>query len=84
MPLDLQLQHYQGNCDLCFLKGRHKIRRLLTEWPEKATWWMEQEKKVDGTFRKGMSIEDFLMQIRVAPTLFDYEDPDFECSCNSD
>jgi 3'-phosphoadenosine 5'-phosphosulfate sulfotransferase (PAPS reductase)/FAD synthetase len=84
MPFDLHLEHYQGNCDLCFLKGRHKIRRLLTEHPEKAAWWIEQEKLTGGTFRKGMPVEEFLEWIRSAPALFNYEDPDFECFCNSD
>ena len=40
MPFDLHLEHYQGNCDLCFLKGRNMIKRLLTEHPEKAEWWI--------------------------------------------
>jgi len=84
MPFDLQLEHYQGNCDLCFLKGRYKIMRLLKEHPEKAAWWIEQERKIGGTFRRNWSIEGFLEQIRVAPTLFDYEDPDIECFCNAD
>ena len=84
MPFDLQLEHYQGNCDLCFLKGRNKIKRLLTEHPEKADWWMEQENKVGGTFRKQFSLEEFLDAIRRSPTLFEYEDPDVECFCNVD
>ena len=45
---------------------------------------IEQEKKVGGTFRRYWSIDDSLKRIRVAPTLFDYEDPDIECFCNAD
>jgi 3'-phosphoadenosine 5'-phosphosulfate sulfotransferase (PAPS reductase)/FAD synthetase len=84
MPFDLKLQHYQGNCDLCFLKGRSKLRRLLTEHPEKADWWIEQERLTGGTFRKDLPLERFLELIRTSPTLFDYEDPDVECFCNVD
>jgi len=84
MPFDLQMEHYQGNCDLCFLKGRNKIKRLLTEHPEKADWWIEQEQKVGGSFRKDLPLAKFLDAIRKAPTLFDYEDPDVECFCNVD
>jgi hypothetical protein len=84
MPFDLRLEHYMGNCDLCFLKGRNKIKRLLTENPEKSKWWSDQEEKVGGTFRNGFAISRFLEMIRTMPALFDYEDPDFECFCNSD
>ena len=84
MPFDLQLAPFMGNCDLCFLKGRNRWKRILTEQPEIADWWVEQEKKVGGTFRKGVSVADFLYQIRQAPTLFDYEDPDVVCFCNGD
>jgi len=84
MPFDLQLQHYQGNCDLCFLKGRNKMKRILAEHPEKGEWWKEQEKKVGGTFRKGLSVEWFQELMRMQPELFDYEEPDMECFCNAD
>jgi 3'-phosphoadenosine 5'-phosphosulfate sulfotransferase (PAPS reductase)/FAD synthetase len=84
MPFDLGLDHYMGNCDLCFLKGRNKIRRILTAHPEKAAWWIEQEKRTGGTFRKSMAVEVFLELIRQSPAMFEYEDPDFECFCNVD
>lgn len=84
MPFDLALEHYQGNCDLCFLKGRNKIKRLLTEHPEKADWWMEQERLIGGSFRKDLPLARMLELIRKSPTLFDYEDPDLECLCNVD
>lgn len=84
MPFDLRLEHYQGNCDLCFLKGRNKIKRLLTEHPEKADWWIEQEERAGATFRKDFSLRQLMEWMRKNPTLFDYEDPDFECFCNAD
>jgi hypothetical protein len=84
MPFDLRLDHYQGNCDLCFLKGRNKIRRLLLEKPALGNWWIEQESKVGGTFRKGLSVSRFMEIIRASPAMFDYEDADIECFCNVD
>jgi 3'-phosphoadenosine 5'-phosphosulfate sulfotransferase (PAPS reductase)/FAD synthetase len=84
MPFDLRLEHYQGNCDLCFLKGRNKVKRLLTEHPEKAEWWIMQENIAGGTFRKGHPYREMLDAIRRSPTLFDYEDADIECICNLD
>lgn len=84
MPFDLRLKDYQGNCDLCFLKGKHKLKRILTENPEKVTWWTEQEGKVNGTFHKGYSYQQLFQLIQKSPTLFDYQDDDFPCYCNVD
>lgn len=84
MPFDLQLQHHEGNCDLCFLKGKNKLKRILTAHPEKADWWIAQEQKVGGTFHKNYSYQQLVDLMRKSPTLFDYEDPDIECFCNAD
>jgi hypothetical protein len=84
MPFDLALEHYQGNCDLCFLKGLNKIKRLMREHPGKADWWRAMEELTDGTFRSRVSIQELQDLIRTSPTLFDYEDPDIECFCNAD
>lgn len=84
MPFDLRLEHYKGNCDLCFLKGRNKMRRLLLEEPRLGDWWIEQEEKTGATFRKGLSVRRFVELIGMTPALFDYEDPDIECFCNVD
>jgi len=46
-PFDLQLKHYEGNCDLCFLKGREKLKRIIRENPGIADWWIEQEAKTE-------------------------------------
>ncbi len=42
---DLQLKDYEGNCDLCFQKGKTKLLTILAEHPEYADWWIEQETK---------------------------------------
>lgn len=42
-PFDLALRPHQGNCDLCFLKGQGKIKRLIRENPEAADWWIRME-----------------------------------------
>jgi len=84
MPFDLNLKPHEGNCDLCFLKGRNKLKRTITENPEKAQWWIDQEAKVQATFHKYYSYFHLAELIRKTPTLFDYEDSDFECFCNAD
>lgn len=42
-PFDLGLRPDQGNCDLCFLKGLGKLKRLISEEPERADWWISME-----------------------------------------
>jgi len=34
-----------GNCDLCYLKPKSQILSLITERPERATWWINHEQK---------------------------------------
>jgi 3'-phosphoadenosine 5'-phosphosulfate sulfotransferase (PAPS reductase)/FAD synthetase len=51
-PFDLQLKDYEGNCDLCMLKGKNKRLTLIAENPEIVTWWVEQETKSGGRFDK--------------------------------
>jgi hypothetical protein len=57
MPFRLNLKSYQGNCDLCFMKGVNKRVQLLRDNPEAGVWWAEQEAKVGGTFQKEWSLE---------------------------
>ena len=45
-PFDLGIPSYAGNCDLCYLKGRAKLIRIIRENPSLADWWIEQEAKV--------------------------------------
>jgi 3'-phosphoadenosine 5'-phosphosulfate sulfotransferase (PAPS reductase)/FAD synthetase len=51
-PFDLQLHPWEGNCDLCFLKARSKRERIIADRPDLVGWWIEQERRMGGTFRK--------------------------------
>ena len=42
-PFDLGIHGDRGNCDLCYLKGRAKIIRLIRGDAALADWWIEQE-----------------------------------------
>lgn len=49
---DLELPNIQGktmhgNCDLCYLKPASQILSLISEKPERAVWWADQEKKAE-------------------------------------
>jgi 3'-phosphoadenosine 5'-phosphosulfate sulfotransferase (PAPS reductase)/FAD synthetase len=50
-PFDLALQSYEGNCDLCFLKGFAKRARIIEERPDLAAWWIDAERRIGATFR---------------------------------
>lgn len=49
-PFDLRLMSHEGNCDLCFLKGRAKIEAILRERPDLADWWIGQEAKAKAQY----------------------------------
>lgn len=47
-PFDLELPNnngvtFEGNCDLCFLKGRNIVQTLIVKKPGRAVWWAAQE-----------------------------------------
>jgi len=57
-PFDLGLRNdngvtSEGNCDLCFLKGANQVLSLIRKAPDRAIWWLEQEKKVAGIRNTG-------------------------------
>lgn len=51
-PFDLALRPWEGNCDLCFLKGRGPRMRIMRDRPDLAAWWVDQEHAAGGTFCK--------------------------------
>jgi len=81
-PFDLQLMSHEGNCDLCFLKGRAKIERIMRARPDLATWWAEQEE--DKTFRKDRpTYRRMLENVQASPMLtgLDIDDETMPCGC---
>jgi hypothetical protein len=50
-PFDLELREWEGNCDLCFLKGVRKRRAIMRDKPELAQWWVRIEHETAATFR---------------------------------
>ena len=70
----------EGNCDLCFLKGRGLRKELIRRRPESAAWWIGQEQSVNGFFDRRDSYSALAAEVRAAPDLFDFEDEyDAEC-----
>lgn len=83
MPFDLQLKAHEGNCDLCFLKGAGKKKRIIRDVPGSAAWWIEMENKIGSTFRSEYSYKNLLDGVKNSPE-FEFRDDyecDIDCSC---
>lgn len=85
-PFDLQLKSYEGNCDLCFLKGRAKLQALIRENPGIADWWAEQERIVTTENTHGRVFGDFSYaqladQVDRQGFLFDDDGNEFDAEC---
>lgn len=81
-PFNLLLKAYEGNCDLCFMKGRDNIVNLIREKPPKAEWWIQKEMQVGATFRDGISYAQ-MKQIATSQTEIDFTET-YPCFCNID
>ncbi len=86
-PFDLELpggDNTFGNCDLCFLKGRAKIEKILRTNPKAGEWWARQEERRGSTFRNDRpSYRQMLTQLTVQGQMFDdaVEDDTMPCQC---
>lgn len=88
-PFDLGLKDGDGNCDVCFLKGKGLRKRIIRETPSAHKWWDRMEREQNGFFDRRDTIADLVAQVREEPDLFDPADPaeyDVECgdSCGGD
>jgi hypothetical protein len=86
---DLGLRPYEGNCDLCFLKGRGTIKALIRERPSSAEWWASQEAAVKGSFCKDWTYGGLAGEVHEQPHMFDElpdDEQDAECGtwCGGD
>ncbi len=80
----LQLQSHEGNCDLCFMKGRNKLLSILAKDPDRAIWWIEMEEAARAPFSKRNKMEDLRERAVGQGSLYDFETTDSEemdCSC---
>lgn len=88
-PFDLELKSYEGNCDLCFLKGRKKLLALAHENPGATDWWAEQERVVTGLratstgarFITEFSYSELARDAAAQPNLFDGLDDGDDADC---
>ena len=48
-----------GNCDMCFLKSESHLAMMMREYPEKAQWWIDMEKKTHKQFNRDKNLTEF-------------------------
>jgi 3'-phosphoadenosine 5'-phosphosulfate sulfotransferase (PAPS reductase)/FAD synthetase len=80
-PFDLGLRGYEGNCDLCFLKGRGTLKAIIRENPGAADWWIEMERVGNGRFVTEYSYADLKREVLEQPSLFDPPADEHDAEC---
>lgn len=81
-PFQLALRDGEGNCDLCFLKGRGLKKALISERPSCAKQWIGWERNTGNTFDRRDSVEALAHEVRRQPMLYDtIEAADFDHEC---
>jgi hypothetical protein len=81
-PFDLGLQPWEGNCDLCFLKGRGLRKRIIRDNPDSALWWAEQERLSGGFFDRRDRVAGLVEEVRRSPELFDeFDAEEYDAEC---
>jgi 3'-phosphoadenosine 5'-phosphosulfate sulfotransferase (PAPS reductase)/FAD synthetase len=72
-----------GNCDLCFLKARDRLDRVMVSSPLAAEWWCNMESETGGTFRSDRpTYRQMLTQVTLQGRLFQGSDDDtIPCDC---
>jgi len=84
-PYNLEIPSILGNCDLCFLKGKDNIIKILQLYPELANKWIKAEEGKLGTFIQGVKYKDLLQIAQSQKSLFDLSEamPAYNCSCTN-
>jgi hypothetical protein len=80
-PFDLGLRPGEGNCDLCFLKGRGLRKSIIRQKPSRADWWIEQETSVNGFFDRRDSYANLRDEVRGQLDMFEVMDDEHDVEC---
>lgn len=79
---DLCLGPGEGNCDLCFLKGRRLRKQLIRSRPDSADWWKRMEAERGQWFDRRDTYAGLEAEVMESPDLFDRPDwSDFDVEC---
>lgn len=82
---NLEIPSILGNCDLCFLKGKDNLIKIMALYPELAEKWIKAEEGKKGTFIQGVSYKELLKIAKSQFTLFELDKalPAYSCSCTT-
>lgn len=80
-PFDLQLKSGEGNCDLCFLKGRGLRKQLIRDNPGMADWWAAQEQRTGAWFDRRDRYAGLAAEVGAQPDMFADAAEDFDAEC---
>lgn len=83
-PFDLGIKSHEGNCDLCFLKSRAKLKAIIRDDPSRARWWDEMESTIGkGRFVTEYSYADLVREVATSPLLplEPGDDDEFDAEC---
>jgi len=91
-PFDLGLQDHEGNCDLCMLKSRGALKRLIRDNPGMAEWWKAQEASTTASAGRGSdpagtrfvteySYADLEREVETQPFMPGLLDEEFDAEC---
>ena len=86
---DLELQSYEGNCDLCFLKKQSTLKALMRDRPGCEEWWIRREAENAGRtrdprmarFNKDFSFAGLADEVRSQPFMPGLDDEEFDAEC---
>jgi hypothetical protein len=71
---------HEGNCDLCFLKGKNKRKAILRDDPRRAEWWVEMENITNASFDKTATVQQLLNSIG-GEINFSFPELEYQCFC---
>ncbi|MDY7525530.1 phosphoadenosine phosphosulfate reductase family protein [Sphingomonas sp. 10B4] len=80
---DLGLEGWQGNCDMCFLKGRGILEHTIRVEPERADWWSRIERTIGrGRFVTEWSVADLARDVARSPVFTPFDpDAEYDAEC---
>lgn len=86
---NLQLQPYEGNCDLCFLKSKKKKIQIITDGLN-VSWWLQMELEYSKVYQAKFDVRNNLSILQLVELsrlknlqLNLYDDISFNCYCSN-
>lgn len=80
-PFDLMLKKGEGNCDLCFLKGKRLRKAILRDTPGVGDWWAGLEIEFGAWFDRRDSVTELMADVDAQADLFADPAEEFDSEC---